>query len=254
MQPIPPAVAPALAQIKPVVRYVDDEQAVIDTHFRLKPTMPNLPKQVDILLEVENEEGFHDETFTQVKLKHLCGMIRTQLVIPSRWWPAGMGEQSRYTIKLTLLKRQHILDTMEATVGLTSVRIPEDPFNTRTFMINGKPCQISTVVPVDHVHEDALLPVSGDSLIVVRDHYGSDNLYDAADIAGILMVQCVPIDPAGKPERDLEKQINRLAPHPSLAGWCVSSQGSLSKKMAQTIHELDPVHLILEESPGNWAA
>jgi hypothetical protein len=258
MHPSPTVDAPKLAQIKPVVRYVDDEQAVIDTHFRLKPQwpqpdMPN-PKRVRVLLEVEDQQGFHDETFAHVELKHLCGMVRMQLVVPQRWWPAGMGEQALYTIKLTLLKGRQIIDRMDTTVGLTSVRVTDAHFDSRTFMVNGKPCEIHTIVPVDHVHEDALLPASGDSLIVVRDHYGTDNLFAAADLAGILMVQCVPIDPSGKPEHDLADQISRLSSHPSLAGWCVSPQGKLGKRMAKQLHELDPNHPIIEQSPGNWAA
>ncbi|MBL4700343.1 MAG: hypothetical protein JKX85_03715 [Phycisphaeraceae bacterium] len=258
MQPLPAVITPKLAQIKPVVRYVDDEQAVIDAHFRLKPYLPHPdkpnPKQIKVLLEVENQKGFHDETFAQVQLKHLCGMLRVQLVLPERWWPAGMGEQSLYCIKITLLKGHHILDQMQTSVGLTSVRITDEYFDSRTFMINGKPCEIHTIVPVDQIHETALLPASGDSLIVVRDHYGTDNLFKAADLAGILMVQCVPIDPAGKPEQQLVKQISRLASHPSLAGWCVSPQGSLSQKMAKQLRELDPIHPVIEHSPSNWAA
>lgn len=258
MHPSPTVEAPKLAQIKPVVRYVDDEQAVIDTHFRLQPKLPQSasanPRRVRVLLEVEDDEGFHDETFAHVELNHLCGMVRMQLVVPQRWWPAGMGQQALYNIKLTLLKGRQIIDRMTTRVGLTSVRVTDDHFHSRTFMVNGKPCEIHTIVPVDHVHEDALLPASGDSLIVVRDHYGSDNLFAAADLAGILMVQCVPIDPAGKPETDLADQISRLSSHPSLAGWCVSPQGKLSRRMAEQLKQLDPVHPIIEHSPGNWAA
>ncbi|MAX24670.1 MAG: hypothetical protein CMJ19_09220 [Phycisphaeraceae bacterium] len=258
MQPNPTVDAPALAQIKPVVRYVDDEQAVIDTHFRLKPHLPESgiqnPKRVRVLLEVENDDGFHDETFAHVELDHLCGMVRMQMVLPEMWWPAGMGSQALYNVNLTLLKGRRILDKVNTTVGLTSVRVTDSHFDTRTFMVNGKPCEIHTIVPVDHVHEDALLPASGDSLIVVRDHYGSDSLFAAADLAGILMVQCVPIAADGKPERELADQISRLSSHPSLAGWCVSPQGRLSKRMAQQLKELDPIHPIIEHSPGNWAA
>lgn len=258
MQPTPTVDAPKLAQIKPVVRYVDDQQAVIDTHFRLKSRLPECdipnPKRVRVLLEVEDDQGFHDETFAHVQLKHLCGMVRMQLVIPQRWWPAGMGEQTLYNLRMTLLKGRHIIDRMDTHVGLTSVRVDDEKFVSRTFMVNGKPCEIHTIVPVDHVHEDALLPASGDSLIIVRDHYGSDNLFAATDLAGILMVQCVPIDPTGTPERDLADQIGRLVSHPSLAGWCVSPQGRLGKRVAKQLRELDPTHPVIEQSPGNWAA
>src|SRR5690606_12906808 len=91
------------------------------------------------------------------------------------------------------------------------------------------------------------------SLLIVRDHYGTDLLYDAADRAGILMVQCVPIHPSGEPERDVAVEISRLAGHPSLAGWYVGHLGNLSDRLAAAIRTLDPPHTIFRELPGEAA-
>ncbi len=266
MKPMTPP-PPGLAQIKPLVRYVDAEQAIVDTHFRLKPRFSlgnrRFPKRVRILLEIETESGFHDEKFERVELHRGCGMVQMKILVPQRWWPAGMGEQTLYTVTVTVLHGRHIIDKHRAMVGFTSVRsqgqvagpLPEPTaWKSSTLMVNSQPCEIHTIVPVDQVHEKALLPVSGESLILVRDHYGPDNLFNAADRAGILMIQCVPIDPNGHAEKELLHQVPRLASHPSLAGWCVASQGRLGRAMLRRLKRLDPTHPVFTEIPQIRAA
>src|SRR5690606_21495749 len=98
-------------------------------------------------------------------------------------------------------------------------------------IVNGELCAIESVVSVDRSDESRMLPAAGNSLLVVRDHYGTDLLYDAADRAGILMVQCVPIHPQGAPEQDVAVEVSRLASHPSLAGWYVGHLGELTERI-----------------------
>src|SRR5690606_19083748 len=84
-------------------------------------------------------------------------------------------------------------DRQTVTFGMTSVRQ-----DAATLLVNGQSCRIGSVVTVDRVQEKQLLPAAGDSLLLVRDHYGTEQLYDAADRAGILLVQCVPLSPDGR--------------------------------------------------------
>ena len=104
------------------------------------------------------------------------------------------------------------------------------------------------------IDERHLLPATGDSLMLVRDHYGTDLLYQAADRAGILTLQCVPIHPLGEPERDVDDQIDRLAAHPSLAGYYVGHLGQLSDELARRIRALDPTRTVFRELPVDHAA
>jgi len=240
------------------VRYVDPSQAVIDTSFCLHHVAEDLsdkslPETSRVLFEIDGANGFHDEQFADVVMGQGQGKIRFDLVEPDLWSPAGMGDQTLYQVSLTLLEGLRIIDKTQTTLGLTSVRIGQHT-DSNTLLVNGQVFHVHSVVPMDHVNENSILPVSGDSLVVVRDHYGADVLYDAADRAGILMIQCVPIHPYAMPEDDIAEQVSRLSNHPSLAGWHVGSQGKLGSKIALSLKQLDPTHRVFTEMPENWAA
>jgi hypothetical protein len=249
---------PGLAAVRPLVRYVDESQAVIDTHIQIKPSVPvdhatTAIDAVEVMVEIDGDDGFHDEHQQVVPLKQMQGMIRLEVVRPDRWWPAGMGEQAMYRLHVHLMIGGHAIDSHVTSIGFTSVRNSEAG-KSRELVINGRRYTVGVVMPIDAIHEHALLPVGGDSLLIVRDHYGPDLLYQAADRAGILMVQCVPIDPTGRPEQTMSEQVTRLAGHPSLVGWCVGHLGDLSHEIATRLHELDPTHAVFTDVPEEWAA
>ena len=248
---------PQLDAIQPLVRYVDEDQAVIDTHTKLKsrvPTPSRLPGPaiVDARIELDGDDGFHDEHEQTLHLKNLHGVIRVEVVHPHRWWPANMGEQRLYKITVSLLIDGQTVDMTVSTIGLTSVRRPDDA-DDPILLVNGRDYHVRDVLAVDAVDENSLLPVGGDSLLMVRDHYGPDVLYHAADQAGILLVQCVPIEPAGCPEQSVRDEVARLASHPSLAGWCVGHLGDLAEQRALCLRAIDPTHSVFTDVP-DWAA
>lgn len=245
--------------VRPLVRYVDEDQAVIDTHLIAASMLPGadaepdaLPPNplVDVVLEIDGADGFHDEGRTRVRLVDGHAAMRFEMVRPQRWWPAGMGEQPLYDFTVHVLHRDDEIEQRKITLGLTSVRRDRvDQHGDVAFLVNGQVCNIRHVITVDRVDERHLLPVTGTSLLLVRDHYGPDVLYDAADRAGILLVQCIPIHPDGTPEVDVQAQVDRLSPHPSLAGWFVGHLGQISDTIAQQIATLDPTRTVFRELP-----
>ena len=243
-----------LSTVQPMVRYVDQEQAIIDTHFTTLPALPpgNAPPPdvVEVLLHIAGSDGFEDEGRTRLTLRDNAGSIRFDLVHPERWWPAGMGEQPLYTLTLTLLVGDEIADQRTMTLGLTSVR-RETPDDLMHLRVNGEICEIQSLLFVDRIAENRLLPATGDSLLMVRDHYGSQSLYDAADRAGILLIQCIPISPEGVPSLDLAQHMERLIPHPSLAGWFVGHLGTAAPRVAKRLQALDPTRTIFLQPPTN---
>jgi beta-galactosidase/beta-glucuronidase len=249
-----------LAGIHPLVRYVDQDHAVVDAHFitmQAQPPTPDLSNiTVDVMLKISGSNGFVDEGQTRLRLSDGAGSLRFDIVHPQRWWPASMGAQPLYKLSLSLLGDQDEPDCQTITMGLTSVRrrLEHDFFTEPTLLVNGQIYDINSVVIVDRVDEHHLLPATGTSLILVRDHYGPNLLYDAADRAGILMVQCVPISPAGTPEIDVAAQIERLTSHPSLAGWFVGHLGKASDEVAQKIKDLDPARTVFRKFPACPAA
>ncbi len=250
-----------IASVRPLVRYVDKDQAVLDTHIMTAPVIPDgehlAAPTVDVLLEITGSDGFYDESQSRLELTNGAGDIRFDVICPQRWWPAGMGEQHLYELAVSLMMNDFLIDQKRFTLGFTSVRAESRTGsgngngngrdNDTVLLVNGEICEIQSVVVVDQVNEKQLLPATGDSLMLVRDHYGPDVLYQAADRAGILMVQCIPIHPDGTPEVDVESQIDRLASHPSLAGWYVGHLGGISDYLAGRLRKLDPTHAVFRD-------
>ena len=244
-----------MKSMRPLVRYVDEDQAVIDAHFATTLAWSTVDQKnapnIEVLIEIKGPDGFQDETRMPVELVGRTGHVKFDLVQPERWWPAGMGKQALYELSINLVINNEPVDRQTVTLGLTSVRHNTDAEKTDlpALLVNGQLCDIHSVVMVDQATEDQLLPATGDSLLLVRDHYGPEVLYDAADRAGILLVQCVPIHPEGQPEVEVPTQVERLVRHPSLAGWFVGHLGRLSDRIAGHISTLDPTRSVFRQIP-----
>lgn len=255
-----------LASLRPLVRYVDEDLAIVDAHFVTRPALSDRAAPPDasapnpavtIHMEISSDDGFFDEADAPMRLHNNQGSVRLELCAPHRWWPAGMGDQALYTLKLALLiDHDQPVDTQEVTFGLSSIRrdhalgadLPP------TLLVNGRICSIQDVLTVDRTDARALLPATGESLLLVRDHYGPDSLYAAADRAGILLVQCVPLDSGGQPDRSLDHELARLTAHPSLAGYYVGHLGALAEKVTQHLKALDPTRTAFHRFPLDPAA
>lgn len=233
--------------VRSLVRYVDPHQAVIEVHFSVEPAAAD-PLQLttpqtmcEVVVELHGDDGFVDEHRRRVTLADGEGMVKLTVVEPQLWWPAGLGDQPMYQLRVSLLQDGVACDQRETAVGLTSVR-GHAPMLGRRILVNGHETAISQIVPVDLADERHLLPAAGDSLLLVRGHYGPDVLYHAADRAGILLLQCVPIHPLAKPNSEVCAHVERLAGHPSLIGWFVGHLGALADDVADTLRRLDPTH------------
>ena len=76
----------------------------------------------------------------------------------------------------------------------------------------------------------------------------------SADRAGILLIQCVPVDEQGSPAETIDTQIERLASHPSLAGYFVGHLGKLCDTVAERIRAIDPTRAVFRRFPVEMAA
>lgn len=255
-----------LSSLRPLVRYVDPDQAIVELriqpprHSPLREPPPGPRGPVEVLIEVQGPDGFNDEQRLTVSPGDRPQTVRFQIVQPRRWWPAGMGEQPLYRLTASLHVGGVMIETRRTNIGLTSVRCPIDSAGVgidrgpTELLVNSEVCPIRSILPVDLIDERRLLPVGGQSLLIVRGHYGHDVLYDSADRTGLLLIQAVPIHPDGEPEIDVAAEVDRLSAHPSLAGWFVGHLGAMRQRLADRIRELDPSRNIFLDFPGASAA
>gem|GEM_PF-781587 len=237
--------------IRPLVRYVDKERAVIETRVRTRRPFvceQRLEVCVDAVLTITDRHGFEDEIITKVQTHSGRAFARFELVWPKRWWPASMGEQALYTLRIRLEVEGVVLEEQQAEIGLTSVRADHSN-NHQPLLVNSQPFAFRSIVHVDHVDQSGLLPAGADALLVVRDHYGPDVFFDATDRAGILTLQCVPLDPDAAPGNRVLDEVERLAAHPSLMGYFVGHQGPMADGLVNTIRKADPTRPVYRQMP-----
>ncbi|GAA0691064.1 glycoside hydrolase family 2 protein [Kitasatospora atroaurantiaca] len=158
---------------------------------------------------------------------------------PALWWPRGLGAQARYELNVGLGG-----ETWSRTVGFRSVTLDRETF---TLAVNGTPVQVrgANWIPDDcfparvtrsrlaeRLQQAAaanvnLLRVWGGGL------YESEDFYDLADSAGLMVWQDFPFACAAYPEEEpfrseveaeARENIARLARHPALVLWCGNNE------------------------------
>ena len=70
----------------------------------------------------------------------------------------------------------------------------------------------------------------------------------------MLLIQSVPISAEGRPGVEVAEEVDRLASHPSLAGWFVGHLGDVRDAVTERIKALDPTHTIFDRFPEPQAS
>jgi beta-mannosidase len=157
-----------------------------------------------------------------------------------RWWPVGHGDQPLYGVEVAAGDARWTGRVGFRTVSVdTSDDAAGAPFQVR---VNGEPIEVRGVnwIP-DHAfltkvtrqrYARGIADALGANVNLLRvwggGIYESDDLYDLADEAGILMWQDFPFACAAYPEdaqtwaeveAEARENVTRLSPHPSLIIW-----------------------------------
>ncbi|MEK0266118.1 glycoside hydrolase family 2 protein [Stenotrophomonas rhizophila] len=171
---------------------------------------------------------------------------------PRRWWPAGQGEQARYTVRATLVPDTSGATKIEQRTGLRTVELRREVDRNGgqgfAFVINGVPifAKGANVIPFD------MFPARVDAarirreLTAARDanmnmlrnwgggYYEDDVFFDIADELGLLVWQDFMFgggmqpgyDPAFRANvvHEARDNVRRLRHHPSVVLWCGNNE------------------------------
>lgn len=178
-----------------------------------------------ISLSLGPADGEGTSALSQVSVSAAAGSrvtVRGQLSVrdPERWWPRGFGSPARYTVRATLGESER-----ETTTGFRTVGYDEEGLS-----VNGTRVPVRGVVslPADHDTATELTErarAANATLIRPYGHVPPHALYDAADAAGLLVMQDVPLG-AGALDVERARAVARTLAgayghHPSLAAFGV---------------------------------
>jgi beta-mannosidase len=190
----------------------------------------------------------------EIELTGDKGEVRLEIPHPKLWWPAGMGEQPLYEVRVELRNTsQQPIDSAARRIGLRTLNIyqatKDRPLN---FEVNGVPffAKGANCIPLDvfsnRVPADKPRCFVADAVAVNMNmlrfwgggHYEDDGWFDACDELGVCVWLDFKFACAAYPAFDekfmdnvqLEARDNllRLRHHPCIAVWCGNNEISLS--------------------------
>ena len=152
---------------------------------------------------------------------------------PELWWPWELGDQPLYRVTVSVEANDSISGIWDRTIGLRHVRMKNYTLwinGTRLFA-RGVDVWPTSALPADATADEVAADVTrakdlGLNLLRVESHVARPELYEAADRAGMLIWQDLPM--RGEVKRSIQgaaieaahRLVDKLGGHPSIAVWC----------------------------------
>jgi beta-mannosidase len=243
---------------KPVALEAWDEARLGDLHItqnQLSKDAAQLTAEVEVVssgaldavLVVEDPADKHITARQSVKLSAGANRFALKVSIPNPrlWWPAGMGEQTLYTLRARLLVGGKATDEGSTRVGLRTLELrqrPDEDGKSFTFVINGVPvfAKGANWVPADSFPTRVTRERYRRLLESARDanmnmlrvwgggFYESDDFYELCDELGLMVWQDFMFACSMYPgdekfldsvRAEAEDNVKRLRNHPSIVIW-----------------------------------
>lgn len=178
------------------------------------------------------------------------GVTPVRIEKPRLWWPAGYGEQPLYTVKVSLLHGEKLLDIWERRIGLRTMTMAteKDAYGEKfAHKVNGAEvfAMGADYIPEDNLIartsrertrrllEDAKLANFNSIRVWGGGYYPEDWFYDVCDELGLMVWQdfmfaCAVYDLSEEFEENIiaefKDNIKRLRHHASLGLWCGNNE------------------------------
>jgi len=201
------------------------------------------------LLEGENCLDCYPQTVT---LKQGANFMKFQraIVSPERWWSNGLGKQHLYPFRVTINKKNTVLDSSFVKVGLRTLELVQDPDRSGMsfyFKLNGIPVFMkgANFIPPDNFlprikpkdYAQIVKNAADANMNMLRvwggGTYANDEFYKQCDEQGILVWQDFMFACAMYPGNkaffqnvayEAVDQVKRLRNHACLAIWCGNNE------------------------------
>ncbi len=186
------------------------------------------------------------------------GKGRAELIIrdPQLWWPASMGQQPLYAVRVELWSAKgKRLDESVKRIGLRTLELlPQDETHSLRFAVNGVPffSKGANWIPTDQFRnrvtpaklrrymEDAVAVNMNSVRFWGGGYYEEDELYDCCDELGLLVWSDFKFACSSYPafdaafmenvRQEVRDNLRRLRHHACIAVWCGNNEISLMTK------------------------
>jgi len=152
---------------------------------------------------------------------------------PELWWPRALGGQPLYDVTLEVVVDDEVSDQRTWRTGLRQVRMRDfrASVNGEHLFLKGAALAptrllLADATPQELVDDVELAVDTGLDLLRLHGHVSRPELYEAADRAGLLVWQDLPVQwslqrrTKGPAQRVARATVDLLAHHPSVAVWC----------------------------------
>ena len=219
-----------LARLRTLVREATDVRAVVAFHAEVDAAEPG---SVVIRTTIGDTEHVADQPLAAGENRVEWSVVVDR---PALWWPRALGNQPMADVMVEVTRPDaggDVSDRRAFRIGLRQVRMDDWLFHVkgeRLFLkgANQGPQRmaLADVTDADCRRDVALALDAGLDLLRVHAHVGPAALYDAADEAGLLLWQDMPLQWGyaaairKQAARQAREAVDLLGHHPSVAIWC----------------------------------
>ena len=223
--------------LRVVVAEADAERAILQFHARLDAVATHTVAVHTLVDPAADERGFgasarHDDEHVLAEGENQIEW-RVAIESPDLWWPAGLGAQPMYDIRVDVELAGELSHTRKRRLGLRSMELRNwiASVNGERIFLKGTNlgplgADLSAQTADDHDRVLRAVADAGLNLIRLHGHVAPPEFYRAADAAGVLLWQDFPLQWGyargikKQAERQSEAMVDLLAHHPSIVIWC----------------------------------
>jgi beta-mannosidase len=222
-----------ISALKVLCRDANDERAMLELQAVLDRTAPGSVRvETTVATEADGQLQAAHEQDQVLSAGATTVKWRVAVERPELWWPRALGSQPLYRVTVRVRDGEAVSDERSVLTGLRQVRLRNfvATVNGERLFLKGANLgptrrDLGAATPEEVAGDVALAADAGLDLIRVHAHIGRPELYEAADRAGILIWQDLPLQWGyGHVRRQAVHQarqaVSLLGHHPSIAVWC----------------------------------